>query len=325
MSTFFVAFGTTLSAFWILALNSWMQTPTGHEIIDGVYHVKSWIEVIFNPSFPYRFTHMVLASALTCAFLLVGLSAWQTLRGVAQRSAPKVMRVGLTLAAVAIPVQIVVGDAHGLNTLEHQPAKIAAMEGVWETERSAPLLLFAIPDQATRSNLFEIKVPKLASLILTHELDGEIKGMNAFGDDHPPPLPLFFAFRIMVGMGLLMLATSWLGWWLLRRAQWRPAALPRPLLWLFAGMTFAGWVATVAGWYVTEIGRQPFVVYGLVRTADVASTTAPAMIGLTLALYVTLYLALIVAYVTVLKYMAEKPEEAMVTDKLPVTAVGVPA
>ena len=312
MATFFVAFGTTLSAFWILALNSWLQTPTGYEIVDGIYHVKSWVDVIFNPSFPYRFTHMVLASGLTCAFLITGLSAWQVLRGVGQRSAPRVMRVGLTLAAVLIPIQILVGDAHGLNTLEHQPAKIAAMEGVWESERGAPLLLFAIPDKAERMNHYEIKVPNMASLILTHQLDGEIQGLNSFGDAHPPPLPLFFAFRIMVGMGVLMLATSWLGWWLLRRGQWRPAAMPRPVLWLFAGMTFAGWVATVAGWYVTEIGRQPFIVYGLLRTAEVASHQQPsAMIGLTLALYVTLYLALIVAYVTVLKYMAEKPEEVL--------------
>jgi cytochrome d ubiquinol oxidase subunit I len=225
------------------------------------------------------------------------------------------MRAGLTLAALLIPVQIFVGDAHGLNTLEHQPAKIAAMEGVWDTERGAPLLLFAIPDQDSRSNHFEIKVPRVASLILTHDADGEIKGLNSFGDAHPPPLPLFFAFRVMVGMGVLMLATSWLGWWLLRRAKWQPSVLPRAALWLFSGMTFAGWIATVAGWYVTEIGRQPFIVYGLLRTADVASTRQPsAMIGLTLALYVTLYLALIVAYVTVLKYMAEKPEEAMASD-----------
>jgi cytochrome bd ubiquinol oxidase subunit I len=314
MATFFVAFGTTLSAFWILALNSWMQTPAGYEIIDGVYHVKSWVEVIFNPSFPYRFTHMVLASALTCAFLLVGLSAWQVLRGVGQRSAPRVMRVGLTLAAIAIPLQIMAGDAHGLNTLEHQPAKIAAMEGVWDTERGAPLLLFAIPDKAERMNHFEIKVPRAASLILTHELDGEIKGLNEFRNAHPPPLPLFFAFRIMVGTGMLMLATSWLGWWMYRRAKWQPTTLPRALLWLFAGMTFSGWIATVAGWYVTEIGRQPFIVYGLVRTADVVSKTPSGMIGLTLALYVTLYLALILAYVTVLKYMAEKPDEVLAED-----------
>jgi len=314
MATFFVAFGTTLSAFWILALNSWMQTPAGYEVIDGVYHVKSWLEVIFNPSFPYRLAHMLLASSLTCAFLLVGLSAWQTLRGVAQRSAPKVMRVGLTLAALAIPVQIFVGDQHGLNTLEHQPAKIAAMEGVWDTERGAPLLLFALPDDRARTNHFEVKLPKLASLILTHDLDGEIRGLNEFRDRHPPALPLFFAFRIMVGMGVLMLATSWAGWWLLRRARWQPSALPSWLLRTFAAMTFSGWVATVAGWYVTEIGRQPYVVYGLVRTADVTSRQPSSMIGLTLALYVTLYLALIVAYVGVLKYMSEKPEEAMQPD-----------
>ena len=314
MATFFVAFGTTLSAFWILALNSWMQTPAGYEVIDGVYHVTNWFDVIFNPSFPYRLAHMLLASALTCAFLLAGLSAWQVLRGVALRSAPRVLRVGLTLAAIAIPVQIAVGDAHGLNTLEHQPAKIAAMEGVWETERGAPLLLFAIPDKETRSNHFEIAIPKLASLILKHELDGEIKGLNSFGDKHPPVLPMFFAFRIMVGVGMLMLATSWLGWWLYRRAKWQPAALPRALLWVLAGMTFSGWVATVAGWYVTEIGRQPFIVYGLIRTADVVSAVPSAMIGLTLALYITLYLALIVAYVTVLKYMAEKPEEVLAED-----------
>ena len=311
LSTFLVAFGTTLSAFWILALNSWMQTPAGHEIVNGEFQVRSWLEVVFNPSFPYRFTHMLLASALTCAFLLVGLSAWQILRGVGQRSAPKVLRVGLTLAALAIPVQIVVGDMHGLNTLKHQPAKIAAIEGVWDTERGAPLLLFAIPDVQQRKNHFEIGVPKGASLILTHQVDGEIQGMNDFPGAHPPPLPLFFAFRIMLGMGVLMLATSWLGWWLYRRAQWQPAHLPRALLWLFAGMTFSGWIATVAGWYVTEVGRQPFIVYGLLRTADVASAQPSSMIGLTLVLYVVLYLALIVAYVSVLKYMAEKTEEAL--------------
>src|SRR5690349_11827644 len=272
MATFFVAFGTTLSAFWILALNSWMQTPAGYEIRDGGYHVRTSLEVIFNPSFPYRFTHMGPASGLTCACLLAGLSAWQLLRGAALRSAPRVLRVGLTVGAVLIPVQIFVGDLHGLNTLQHQPAKIAAMEGIWTTERGAPLLLFAIPDGEKRLNHFAIEVPKVASLILTHELDGEIKGLDEFRDRHPPPLPIFFAFRAMVGMGMLMLVTSWVGVWLYRRAGWRPERLPRALLWVCAGMTFSGWVATVAGWYVTEIGRQPFVVHGLIRTADVVST-----------------------------------------------------
>jgi cytochrome bd ubiquinol oxidase subunit I len=310
-STALVAFGTTLSAFWILSLNSWMHTPAGFEVIDGVYHAKNWLDVVFNPSFPYRFTHSMLASGLTCAFLLTGLSAWQVLRGVGQQAAPRVMRVGLTLAAVLIPLQIFVGDLHGLNTLKYEPAKVAAMEGIWNTERGAPMLLFAVPDAKTRSNHFEIKVPKLASLILTHDANGEIKGVNAFGDAHPPVLPLFFAFRTMVGVGVLMLASSWLGWWLLRRAKWAPQQLPRPMLWLLAGMTFSGWLATVAGWYVTEIGRQPYIVYGLIRTADVVSTTPSSMIGLTLALYVTLYLALITAYVSVLKYMAEKPDETV--------------
>ena len=315
-ATFLVAFGTTLSAFWILALNSWMQTPAGYEIVEGTYRVKSWIAVIFNPSFPYRFTHMMLASALTCAFLLAGVSAWQLLRGLAGRSASRVLRLGLTLAALAIPLQIVVGDAHGLNTRRYQPAKIAAMEGVWDTERGAPLLLFAVPDSTQRMNHLEVKVPRLASLILTHDLDGEIQGMNHFRDRHPPPLPLFFAFRVMVGMGMLMLATSWLGWMLCRRARWQPDRLPRPLLRLLAGMTFSGWVATVAGWYVTEIGRQPFVVYGLVRTADVASSVPPALIVVTFALYVTMYVALIVAYVSVVKYMAGKPEEILAIDAM---------
>ena len=317
MASFFVAFGTTVSAFWILALNSWMQTPAGHEIIDGVFHVKSWVEVIFNPSFPYRFAHMLLASALTCSFLLAGLSAWQLLRGKAERSAPKILRVGLTLAAVLIPVQIFVGDMHGLNTLEHQPQKVAAMEGVWETERGAPMLLFAWPDAETRSNKYEIGVPKVASLILTHDLNGEIKGLNEFKGAHPPVAQVFWSFRIMVGMGMLMLAVSWIGWFLARRARWLPAQLPRPLLWVLSGMTFSGWVATVAGWYVTEIGRQPYIIYGLVKTADVAATTVPSStIALSFALYLTVYLALTVAYVSVLKYMAEKPEDVIAPNAL---------
>src|SRR5664279_1968993 len=261
LATTLVAIGTTLSAFWILALNSWMQTPSGYSIdASGSYHATSWLAVIFNPSFPYQMTHMLLASALTVAFLLVGLSAWQVLRGVAGRSAPKVLRVGLTIAAIAAPLQIAAGDMHGLNTLEHQPQKIAAMEGIWQTERGAALRFFAIPDEKTRSNHFEIAIPRLGSLILTHSSDGEVQGLNEFEGRRPPVAPLFFAFRAMVGIGVLMLATSWAGWWL----------------------------ATVCGWYVSEIGRQPFIVYGLIRTADVASSVPAPLIALTLALYVTL-------------------------------------
>jgi cytochrome d ubiquinol oxidase subunit I len=311
MATFFVALGTTISAFWILALNSWLQTPVGHEVVDGRFVVVDWWQVLFNPSFPYRFAHMLLASALTCAFVLAGLSAWQLLEGTAHGSAPKVLRVALTLAALLTPLQIFVGDQHGLNTLQHQPQKVAAMEGLWQTTRGAPLLLFAIPDGAARQNHFEIALPKLASLILTHDLDGEVKGLDDFRDRHPPVFAVFWAFRVMVGVGLLMLATGWIGWWLGRRSGWMADRLPRALLWWLAGMTFSGWIAVVAGWYVTEIGRQPFIVYELVRTADVASTVPAPLIGLTLVLYVVVYTALVLAYVGVLKHMAEKPEEVL--------------
>jgi cytochrome bd ubiquinol oxidase subunit I len=316
LATFLVAFGTTMSAFWILALNSWMHTPAGHEIRDGEFFVRSWLEVIFNPSFPYRLAHVLLASGLTVAFLLAGVSAWQLLKGKANASTGRVLRAGLTAGALLIPVQIFVGDLHGLNTLEHQPQKVAAIEGVWETERGAPLLLFAVPDQENRTNHFEIGIPKLASLILTHELDGEIQGLNEFqgdqGWEHPPVAPVFYAFRIMVGTGMLMLLFSWAGLWLYRQRGWQAQALPRPLLWGLAGMAFSGWTATLAGWYVTEIGRQPFMVHGLLRVDELASSVPSSMIALTLTLYVTVYLALIVAYVGVVKYMAEKPVDMSV-------------
>jgi len=325
LATFLVAIGTTISAFWILALNSWLQTPAGHEVVGGRFVVASWWQVLFNPSFPYRFAHMVLASALTCAFLLAGLSAWQLLKGSAAASAPRVLRVGLTLAAVLIPLQIVVGDQHGLNTLEHQPQKVAAMEGLWRTTRGAPLLLFAIPDGAVRENHFEVAVPKLASLILRHDPEGEVKGLDDFRDRHPPVFAVFWAFRVMVGVGVLMLATSWFAWWRYRRCGWAAEQLPRALLWWLAAMTFSGWVAVVAGWYVTEIGRQPYIVYGLVRTAEVASTVAAPSIGLTLALYVVVYAALVASYVGVLKHMAEKPEAVLTDDGAPAGAVATMA
>lgn len=330
MATFFVAFGTTLSAFWILALNSWLQTPQGHVIVDGHYQVVSWMQVIFNPSFPYRLAHMLLASTLTCAFLLAGLSAWQILKGSGGAAPPRVLRVALTLAALAIPVQIFVGDLHGLNTLEHQPQKIAAVEAVWKTERDVPLLLFAWPDEKARTNHAEIAIPGLASLILTHQVGGKIKGLDEFKGAHPPVAPLFFAFRAMVGVGVLMLATSWIGWFIGRRAAWKPERLPRALLWTLSAMTFSGWVATVAGWYVTEVGRQPFMVFGLLRTADIVTKVEAPMVAWTLALYVALYLALIVAYVGVLKYMAEKSddvvaEEARDEAATPVGAITSPA
>lgn len=315
VATFLVAFGTTMSAFWILALNSWLHTPTGHEIRGGEFHVVSWLAVIFNPSFPYRLAHVLLASGLTVAFLLAGVSAWQLLQRKANDSTPKALRAGLTLAAVLIPLQIAAGDLHGLNTLHHQPQKVAAMEGIWRTERGAALRLFALPDAGTRSNRFEIAIPQLASLILTHEADGVVRGLDEFkgakGWEHPPVAPLFFAFRIMVGTGVAMLAFAWGGLWLYRRRRWAAERLPRPLLWGLTAMGFSGWVATVAGWYVTEVGRQPFIVQGLLRVDEIASTVPAPMIAATLALYVTVYAALVVAYVAVVKYMSEKPVEML--------------
>lgn len=322
-ATFLVAFGTLMSAFWILALNSWMQTPAGYEIVNGQFHARSWLEIIFNPSFPYRLVHMVLASALTCAFLLIGISAWQLLKGVATASASRVLRTGLVFAALVAPAQMVAGDFHGLNTLKHQPQKIAAMEGIWETTRGAPLLLFAIPDDAARTNHFELAVPKLASLILRHDPEGELKGLNEFPSAHPPVFAVFWCFRIMVGMGVLMLLVSWFGVWRHWRDGWDCAKMPRPVLWLFAGLTFAGWVATIAGWYVTEIGRQPFIVAGLIRTSDVASRLPSSSIALTLAIYVAVYLALLVAYVGVLKYMAETADKKLYAS-VPASLAGDP-
>jgi cytochrome bd ubiquinol oxidase subunit I len=311
IATFLVAFGTTLSAFWIIALNSWMQTPAGYEIIDGVFHVTSWSEVIFNPSMPYRLVHMLLASFLTVAFLIAGVSAWQLLRGKDNPATRPALSASLVAGAALIPVQIFVGDLHGLNTLEHQPAKVAAMEALWKTQRGAPLVLFALPDAATQSNRFAIEIPNGAALILTHERNGELKGIDAFPDAHPPVAPVFWSFRIMVGTGVLMLLASWLGVWLIWRQRRNNMALmlPRWMLTGLVGMTFSGWLATVAGWYVSEVGRQPFLVYGYLKTAEAASNVPAAHIALTLTAYLIVYALLIVAYVSVLRHMAEKPVE----------------
>ena len=188
LATFLVAFGTTLSAFWILVLNSWMQTPVGFEMIDGKAHPTDWAAIVFNPSFPYRLTHVLLASGLTVSFLIAGLSAWRRLRGDRSAEVQATLRTGLVLAALLIPLQILAGDLHGLNTLKHQPAKVAAMEGIWETERGAGLRLFAWPDAATRSNQFEVKVPGMASFILTHQWDGEVRGLKAPPRNHLQPI-----------------------------------------------------------------------------------------------------------------------------------------
>jgi cytochrome bd ubiquinol oxidase subunit I len=302
LATLLVAIGTSMSAFWIIALDSWMQTPTGFEMRDGIAYPLDWWAIIFNPSMPYRLTHMLLASGLTAAFFVAGISAYRLLKG-DKKPAPKLaLKTSIVMAAFLIPLQIFVGDLHGLNTLEHQPAKIAAMEGVWQTEKGAPMLIFAIPDAEQKKNHFEIGIPKLASLILTHDLEGEVKGINEFEDAHPPVAPLFWSFRVMVMVGLLMLAVSWTGLYFLIRKK----ELPHWLLKSYFAMTFSGWVATLAGWYVTEIGRQPFLVTGVLRTKDALTTVAPEHIGISLAMYLTLYAVLIVAYIRTLFVMATR-------------------
>ena len=302
LATWLVALGTTASAFWILALNSWMHTPAGFEMINGQAHVTSWFEVIFNPSVPYRMTHMLIASGLTGSFLLAGISAYRWLKNDRSKDVMAALRTGVMVAAVLIPVQIVVGDLHGLNTLKYQPAKLAAMEGIWETQKGVPAVLFAIPDKATQSNHYEIAIPKLASFYLTHDWNGEVKGIKEFGDQHPPVGPVFWAFRIMVGMGLLMLAVSWFASYELKFKN----ALSKRTAMVLVAMTFAGWVALVSGWYVTEIGRQPWLVHGVLTTAQAASQVPAGNIALSLAMYLTLYAALLSAYVSVVFYLAKK-------------------
>ena len=311
IATLLVAGGTTLSAFWILALNSWMHTPAGFEMINGQAHVTSWFEVIFNPSFPYRFTHMMMASGLTVAFLVAGISAYRWLRQDRTAEVMSGLKTGIYLAAFLIPLQIIAGDLHGLNTLHHQPAKLAAMEGIWETQRGASAVLFALPNAKERKNDYEVAIPKLASLYLTHDADGLVRGVNSFNGVHPPVAPVFWSFRIMVGTGLLMLMVSWAS--VMQLAPWKKDPARSLKTWharLLVGMTFAGWVALIAGWYTTEIGRQPWLVSGVLTAADAASKVPAQSIALTLALYLSLYAALIVAYVSVVFYLARHKTHA---------------
>ncbi len=306
-ATVLVAVGTTLSAFWILVLNSWMHTPQGYELRDGVVHATDWLAIVVSPSMPYRLVHMLLASGLTAAFLVAGLSAYRWLQGDRSGGNRLALRTGIGLAAMLIPLQMVAGDLHGLNTLEHQPQKVAAMEANWQTRESVPLVLFAIPDEAARENRFEIAIPHGASLILTHSLTGEVPGLDDFvAEDgtvlHPPVAPVFFAFRVMVGVGLLMLAVSWVAVWRLRRRGELEPWLARVLV----AMTFSGWVATLAGWYTTEIGRQPWLVDGVLLTADAVGPVAAPMVAGTLVVYLAVYALLLAAYLTVVFHLARK-------------------
>ncbi|MEL6480160.1 MAG: cytochrome ubiquinol oxidase subunit I [Pseudomonadota bacterium] len=304
MATFLVAFGTTMSAFWIIVLNSWMHTPGGFEMRDGVAHATDWWAIIFNASMPYRFVHMMLASVLTCAFLIAGLSALRYLWGAREAAMPG-LKAGVIVAAVAIPLQIFAGDMHGLNTLEHQPQKVAAMEGNYETRSHVPLALFGIPNDEEGRLDYAIEIPSMASLILTHSFDGEVPGLNDF-EHRPPAAPVFFAFRIMVGIGFMMLAVSWAAVWFLRRAGRDGIPVNRWALYALVAMTPAGWVATLAGWYVTEIGRQPWLVSGVLSTADAAGPVSSLAIAGSLTAYLLVYAGLLAAYIAVVLYLVRK-------------------
>ncbi|MEQ9560921.1 MAG: cytochrome ubiquinol oxidase subunit I [Woeseiaceae bacterium] len=307
IATAMVVLGTTMSAFWILSLNSWMQTPQGHTVIDGVFHPVSWWDIVFNPSFPYRLAHMVNASMLTSAFLIAGISAWRILKKVDGPATRTVLQTGVIIAAVLAPVQVMIGDLHGLNTLEHQPAKIAAIEGIWTTQKGAALTLFGFPDEESKTTRFAIEIPKGASLILTHDPDGEVKGLNEFEGRHPPVAPVFWAFRVMVGIGFLMIAVAWWAMWEIIRKNNTKGMVIKAL----SLMTFSGWVATLAGWYVTEIGRQPWLITGEMRVAEAAAAHSSATLSGTLLGYGLLYGFLLVAYVGTLRYMATKPAASL--------------
>jgi cytochrome d ubiquinol oxidase subunit I len=283
-----------------------MQTPQGHEIVDGEFYAVDWLAIIFNPSFPYRFAHMLVASLLTTAFLLAGTSASRILRNVHGPGTQRVLRTGVLVAAILTPLQILLGDLHGLNTLEHQPAKIAAIEGIWKTQAGAPLTLIGIPDESAARTRYALEIPRAASLILTHDGDGVLQGLEEF-PEHPPVLPVFISFRVMVGIGVAMLVVSWSCAAYLLRGRALPQMALRALAWL----TFAGWVAVLAGWYVTEIGRQPWIIYGELAVADVAAAHPQGVMRGTLLAYAVLYAVLLAAYVATLRHLSAKPAASL--------------
>ncbi len=287
-ATLMVAAGTLMSAFWILSVNSWMHTPVGYGVNEaGQFVPRDWWAIIFNPSFPYRLVHMVLAAYLTTAFVVGGVGAWHLLRDTRDRGARIMFSMAMWMALLVAPLQIVAGDLHGLNTLEHQPAKVAAMEGHYETREGAPLYLFGLPDDEAEKTRYGVKIPKLGSMILTHEWDGKIKGLKAFPEDERPPSALiFWTFRIMVAIGLAMVALGlWSAW-----SRWRGRLYDSPwLLRAAALMTPSGFAAVLAGWITTEVGRQPWTVYGLLRTSESASPLDAPAVGISLLVFIGVY------------------------------------
>jgi cytochrome d ubiquinol oxidase subunit I len=284
-----VAFGTLLSSFWILATNSWMQTPQGYKIVDGRFEPVDWMAIVFSPSFPYRFLHNVNAFYITTAFVVMGIGAWLLRRDRATEDARMMMRMALHLLIIIVPVQIFLGDQHGLNTLEYQPAKLAAIEGRYDSAQPVPLTLFGIPDDAAATMRNAIEIPYLGSLILTHSWNGAIKGLKEWPADQRPPVgPPFFAFRVMVGIGVIMLLVVIAGQVLqLRGRLWDSVWFLR----LCQFVAPLGFIAVIAGWITTEVGRQPWTVYGVMRTADsVSPSLAGANVAWSLAFYIIVYL-----------------------------------
>jgi cytochrome d ubiquinol oxidase subunit I len=315
-STCMVAFGTALSAFWILAVNSWMQTPQGYAINDaGQFVPTDWWAVIFNPSFPYRLVHMVLAAYLSTAFIVGGTAAWQMLRGKAGEATRTMFSMAMWMAALVAPIQIVAGDLHGLNTFEHQPAKVAAMEGHFETRAGAPLLLFGWPDMEEERTKAAVEIPNLGSLILTHDWNGTVRGLKEWPpEERPNSTILFWSFRLMVGIGVAMVAVGL--WSLLLR--WRRRLYDQPLLQMaMLALGPSGIIAVLAGWITTEVGRQPYTVYGLLTTAESASPVAAEAVASSLVAFTVVYLAVFSAGVFYMLRLMAKPPQASESEPPP--------
>ena len=312
-----VGAGTLFSSFWILAANSWMQTPSGYTVVDGRFMPASWLAVIFNPSFPFRIAHTVVAFFVTTGFVVVGVASWHLKQGRHLPESRRALGMTMILLGVLVPLQVVLGDLHGVNTVEHQPVKVAAMEALWDTQARAPAVLFALPDEAQERNRYEIAIPALASLYLKHDFDATVQGLKSVpAVDRPPVLPVFIAFRLMVGLGLLMLGmVLWAAVLHLRGRLFDSRAFHNACI----GMIPAGFAAVVAGWTVTEVGRQPWVVYGLMRTRDAVSPSLTAAdVATSLALYAIVYLVVFGAGIFYMARVARKgpPDQIEIRDAL---------
>jgi cytochrome bd ubiquinol oxidase subunit I len=312
-----VALGTLFSTFWILATNSWMQTPAGYEIVNGRFLPKNWLEIIFSPSFPYRLAHTVDAVYITTGFVVIGVAASYLRQRRFVEEARTMLSMTLWLLTVLVPLQFVLGDAHGLNTLKYQPAKLAAIEAIWDTHGRVPLNLFAIPDEKAETDRYVIAIPDLGSLILTHDPNGIVHGLKDWPrDQRPSPVIVpFFGFRIMVGIALIMLAVVALSLWL----RWRGELFDADwFLWLCTLASPLGFIAVTAGWATTEVGRQPWTVYGLLRTADsVSPSLTGADVAISLIGYCLVYLVMFSAgFVMIVRLVRLGPAEAAVEPEM---------